>query len=1039
MGLSSWSVRRPVATTMIFWAIIAVGVLAFFRLKIDLLPKLDFPSISVVVAYPGVGPEEMETLITRRIEEAVARVEGIDRIESFSSEGRARVALRFDWGIPLETALNDVRAAVERARSLMPEDAEAPVVYKFDLSNFPIMNVALRADLDEGALRRFADDVVKPRLERIPGVASVDVRGARDREIRVDLNTEALASLQLSPLDIVTSLRRENVTVPAGPVESGEENLLVRPMSEFRTLEEIERALVARRDSHAVQLHDVATVRDGFEDYLNMVRINGNPGVEITITKSPDANTVEVADAIRAAILDFNADFEGRAALDIVIDTSVFIRRSIEEVQTGVVIGGALAIVVLLIFLRSIRATLVVATSIPIAVIGTFFLMYQLGLTLNLISFGGLALGLGMLVDNAIVILENIYRRRQMGDDPATAAVRGSEEVAGAVFSATLTTIAVFAPVLFLSGFAGVFFEQMALVVTASLLCSLWVAMTLVPVLSRTLLSNSRAIQSSDAAWLRFIDNTYARVVAFVLRHRALTILIALGLLAGSFLLTPRIGSELLPQADESEVRINLEYPVGTRIEITHETVLRVEEAVQREAPEVLNILSTIGTPGFWSTEGEESAQLRVNLVPVAERTRSSAQVAAALLPVLQREFPGMRIRSRPGTGLWIFNFIRGGDARIRVDIRGFDLTIAEALTQQVVQLLNSVEGVTEVRPSRLSGGRELQLYVDRERAADYGLTTAEVADTISTLIQGRQAGVFRENGDEFVIRVRLGEDELRDVERVLASAMPLPAGGTVQLRDLMRTGDGRTPLAIERLDQERIVTVTASNLPDRDIGTINGEIRRRLAELDVPDGFIVAVAGEAEEQSSAFGSLAVGVLLALLLVYMVMAGQFESFLQPLVVMASVPFAGVGVVMTLVMTSTTLNLYSFMGIIVLIGVVVNNAIVLVDYANLLRSEQGMGVREAVVESARRRLRPILMTTLTTILALMPTALASGSNADTQTPLARVVVGGMTVSTLVTLLVVPVLYATVEELLLWIRRRRGAEKEAVVTAALPTTD
>jgi HAE1 family hydrophobic/amphiphilic exporter-1 len=1013
MGLSAWSVRRPVATTMVFASLMVLGVLAFFRLKIDLLPELDFPSISVVVEYPGVGPEEMETLITRRVEEAVARVEGIDRIESFSSEGRSRVALRFDWGVPLEAALNDVRASVERVRALMPEEAEPPVIYKFDLANFPIMNLALESDMDEGALRRFADDVVKPRLERVPGLASVDVRGARDREIRIEVEPDALEALGLSPLDVVNALRRENLTVPAGPVEFGDQNILVRPMSEFTSLDEVRNALIVRRNGHPVRVRDVAEVRDDFEEFVNIVRIDGERGVEITVTKSPDANTVEVAEAMRVAIAEFNEDYEGRASVSVIVDTSVFIQRSIEEVQSSVLVGALLSVLVLLVFLRSIRATLVVATAIPISVIGTFFLMEQLDLTLNLISFGGLALGLGMLVDNAIVILENVYRRRQMGDDPITAAIEGAGEVSGAVFASTLTTVAVFVPVIFLTGFAGVFFSQMSLVVSASLLCSLVVAMTLVPMLAARLLRTGNAVQQADARWLQAIDNAYGRVTGFVLRHRFLTMVVAIGVLAGSVTQADTIGSELLPQSDESEVRINLEYPVGTRIEVTTEAVQRAEDVIRREVPEVFNVLSTIGTPGFFSTDGEESAQLRVNLVSPDQRTRSSGQVAAELLPILQRELPGMRVRARPGTGLWIFNFIRGGDSRIRVDVRGYDLEVSERLTQQVVAAMSEVEGILDVRPSRRPGGRELQLSIDRERAADYGLSTSDVADTISTLVQGRNAGVYREGGDEFNVRVRLSDENLRSIDHVLASPMRLPDGRSVQLRDLVASNDGRTPLAIERLDQERIVTISANNAPGRDVGSINTELAQRFAAIEVPDGFSILVAGEAQEQSGAFGALGLGFLLALALVYMVMAAQFESFLQPLVIMMSIPFAAVGVIWTLVLTETTFNLNSFMGCVVLVGVVVNNAIVLVDYSNMLRHRDGMELRAAVIEASRRRLRPILMTTLTTVLALLPVAMATGAGSETQTPLARVVVGGMVVSTLVTLIVIPVLYHAVE--------------------------
>lgn len=1022
MSLSALSVRRPVATAMVFLALTTLGAFSFDRLRVDLFPELDFPSISVITSYPGVGPEEMETLITRPVEEAIARVEGIEQIESFSSEGRSRVALRFDWGRELETALNDVRAAVERVQATLPDDANAPVVYKFDLTNLPVVNLALRADLDEASLRRFADDVVKPRLERVPGIASVDIRGARNRQIRVEIDAARLAGLGISTSQVTQALRNENLTVPAGLVEDGDSNVLVRAMSEFNDIDDVRNALVGVRGGEAIRVRDIATVQDDFEEFVNIVRINGVPGVEITVGKSPDANTIEVADDIYEAIESFNADYAGRAALELVVDSSIFIRRSVAGVQQSMIFGGILAIVVLLFFLRNFRSTLVIGISIPISVISTFLLMDQMGLTLNLISFGGLALGTGMLVDNAIVILENIYRRRQAGDDAFEAAIRGAREVAGAIVASTMTTVAVFAPVLFLGGFTGVFFSQMALVVTCSLAISLFSALTLIPVLSSILLRGEGQL-SSPSVLLDAMDTAYSRTVGWALRYGVVVVGLALALLGAAAWQADRIGTELLPEADESELRISAEYPAGTRIEITQAAVMRIEQLVQDHVPEVRAVLSTVGTPGFWSTSGEESATMRVVLVPVEQRTRSSEEIAAALRPILIRELPGLRVFARPGGGLWIFNRIRGGDDRVRVEVMGHDLATADALAAQVATLMAEVDGVSDTRVSRRAGGRELQLFVDRDRAADYGLSTRQVAETLSLLVQGQRAGVFRENGREADITVRLSERNLQSIDRVLESPIVLPNGSAVPLGDLVDVRDGTTPQAIERLNQNRIVVVSGGNDGGRDLGSINAELNQRLRDLPVPEGFTVRTAGEGAEQQNSFAGLSLGIILALLLVYMVMAGQFESFVQPAIILVSVPFASVGVITALIATGTTLNLNSFMGVLVLVGVVVNNAIVLVDYINLLRFEQGYALTEAVVEAARRRLRPILMTTSTTVLALLPVAWGSGTGGDAQAPLARVVVGGMLSSTLITLLVVPILYTWIARAQAWIAARR----------------
>ncbi|TVQ97245.1 MAG: efflux RND transporter permease subunit [Deltaproteobacteria bacterium] len=1027
MSLSRTAVRRPVATAMVFVALTVLGAFAFMRLQVDLFPSVDFPTINVITSYAGVAPEEIETLITRPIEGAVARVEGVDRLESTSLEGRSRVALRFDWGKDLETATNDVRAAVDRVRDALPDDAGAPIIFKFDIANFPIMNLALAADgMDEGRIRRFAEDVVRPRLERIVGVADVEVRGAREREIRIEVDPERLAGLGLTLQDVTAGLRAENLTVPAGVVRQPRENILIRAMGEIESLEELTQVVLTRRDGVPIRVADIGILVDGFSEVENIVRINGTQGVQLVIRKSPDANTVEVADLLYDAIDRFNRDFEDQARISIIVDSSTFIRDSIDGVLFAISIGGFLAILVLLFFLQSVRATIVVGVTIPIAAISTFLLMQQFDLTLNLISFGGLAVGLGMLVDNAIVILENIYRHREAGEDPEEAAIVGAEEVASAITASTMTTLAVFVPVLFLGGFAAVFFSQMALVVTAALLCSLFAALTLVPVLSSVLLRRVGREEDESRNAIRraldHLDRLYSGFVHTCLRFPLVVIGVSVALLAGAIHLFADVGRELLPESDEGEVRIMAEYPSGTRVEVTEAAVLRIEALIAEHVPEAADVLSTLGTPGFWSSSGEESASIRLNLVPHGERTRSSEEVAAALRPILARELPGMRVFARPGTGLWIFNFIRGGDERVRVEIRGFDMDTAELLMGEVRGLLGEVDGVTDVRSSRRAGGREVRMFVDREAAADLGLTTRQVVEGISMLVGGGRAGVFREGGDEFEIRVRLRGAELHSPERLLEVPFRLPDGGVVALGDLVRTEDGETPRAIERLGQERIVWVGASLDGTRTLGEINDDVRDRLRELDIPDDFSVLVAGEGDEQQRTFGALGLGLLLAMLLVYMIMAGQFESFLHPVIIMSSIPFAFIGAVASLLFFGATLNINSFMGVIVLVGVVANNAIVLVDYINLMRRKFGYALREAVVESARRRLRPILMTTLTTTLALSPIALATGAGSENQGPLAQVVIGGLLSSTAISLMLVPVLYYNAERLRGWLAGR-----------------
>ena len=574
MKLSQAAVHRPVLTTMVFLALVILGAVSFTRLRVDLLPPLDFPSISVVTAYAGAGPEEIETLITRPVEQAVATVEGVDRLESFSTEGRSRVALRFVWGTNLDAALNDVRAVVERVKAALPEDVDNPVVYKFDLGSFPILFVALSGVLDEPALRRLAERDLAPRLERIGGVARVEARGGLERQIHVLLEPARLVAHGISATEVVDALRRQNSNQPSGQIEVHDHNVLVRTIGEAEAPADLLDVVVAAHTDaegrrQAIRVRDLARVVDTFERQSNVVHIDGSPGIRLAIAKQSDANTVEVAARVRAEIDRINADYQGRARLTIISDTSEYIEQSISNVQDAVLIGAALAVLVLLVFLRNIRSTLVIAVSIPISIIGMFTLMYAFDITLNLVSFGGVALGIGLLVDNAIVILENVYRKLEEGLAPVDAAVEGSREVASAIVASTMTTLVVFLPVIFLAGFAAIFFGQMAFVVSFALVCSLAVALTLIPMLSSRFLrarGTGAGATAGDDAIPRGFEGIYDRVVRAALRHPLISLAIASALLVASLAFAPMIGTELLPEGDQSEVNINLDLPVGSRI-----------------------------------------------------------------------------------------------------------------------------------------------------------------------------------------------------------------------------------------------------------------------------------------------------------------------------------------------------------------------------------------------------------------------------------------------------------------------------------------
>lgn len=1030
MSLPQFAVGRPVMTTMFFMGVLILGAVSFQRLQVDLLPEIDFPSISVVTTYDGAGPVEIETLITRPIEESVGTIEGIDRIESFSTEGRSRVALRFVWGTDLDSALNDVRANIERVKARLPDDADDPVVYKFNLGSFPIMQLALSGEMSEPQLRQLVELQLAPRLERVEGVASVDVRGGLRRQIQVVLDTERLRALGLPPTEVVDALRQENRNVPAGQIERYDENMLVRVLGEAEEVTDLLTIVVGSRSDAGgrnvpIYLRDVAQVLDTFEDPNNIIRINGQSGIRVSVTNQSGTNTVEVAEQVRAEIRRINRDYEGRAQLDIVSDTSEYIEESISNVQGAVLAGALLAVLVLLFFLRNLRSTLIIAVGIPISIIGIFTLMYYFGITLNLISFGGVALGVGLLVDNAIVILENIFRKLEEGEESDVAAVEGSREVASAIVASTITTLVVFVPVIFLTGFASIFFGQMAFVVSFALICSLAVALTLIPMLSSRFLKVKHiGLNSSPGTIGRFLDaveQTYDNLARWCLSHKGITFLVAGSLLVGTYFLIPHVGTELLPEDDMSEVSISLDMPVGTRIERTEQAIQKIEALIPDAVPEMKLMQTVVGTPGFWSTAGGESASINVQLVSPNQRSRSSAEVARDLTPIIRDVVAGGNVRVRAGGGLWILRVLQGGGERLEVQVRGFDLDTGDTLAKEVSEIMGEIDGITANVVSRQPGGKEIRLVPDREKLGAMGVPPSMVARQIQTYIQGTRATVLRTDGDEFDVIVRLPREERLGVETLMNVPIVIPGVGTTMLGDVAIATEVEGPLTIERENQGRIVTVRAFLSGDRDLGSITRELRSRIAEMEVPDEFSVIVTGETEEQEETFGALLIGILLAITLVYMVMAGQFESFIQPLYIMCSIPLAGIGVVVILLLTGTTFNIQSFMGCIVLTGIVVNNAIVLVDYINLMRREQGMNVREAVLISARRRLRPILMTSATTILALTPVALGLGEGGDTQSPLARAVIGGLFVSAAISLVMIPVIYDLVEG---WRERRRA---------------
>lgn len=1017
MSIVRGAVNRPILTSIVYLAVLVIGAVAFSRLPIDLMPEVTYLTISVVTSYGNVGPEEMEELVTRPIEESLAAVQGVEEITSSSTEGRSMVRVSFTWGTDLDVASNDIRDRIDRVLGRLPEDIDRPMIRKFDISAFPILQLGASSDMSPLDLRRIMDNQIKYRIERAPGVAAADIFGGLVREIHVDLHASKLKALGLSTDSIINAIGSENVNIPAGLYNKGNLKVLVRTQGEYQSLEDIRNTVITNRNGTTLRIKDVADVKDSWQEVTRIDRINGNPGLRVSINKQSGVNTVKVVDAVREELKRIKRDYP---QIDIVplVDTSIYIKQSINNLGHAAILGGILAIIVLFLFLRNISSTAIIATAVPISMIATFGLIYFGGFTLNLMTFGGLTLGIGMLMDNAIVVLENIFRYREYGHSPLKSAVEGTSEVWSAIVAGTMTHIVVFLPVIFMQGMSGILFQQMAYVVVFSFLCSLIVAVTLVPMLTSRFLryesvktknpdSKLQKVYDLSEQTFKNIETKYGLTINWALSNRKKVVLFSAALFIVSVFLVRFIGVELMPQADESQVSVNIEMAVGSRLEIVNEATQMVENILKREVPETISVLSQVGSGGAPHTAG-----ITVNLVPISKRKRSSEEIANVLRKKLSG-IPGVTIRTRAGQGLFLLRLGTQTTDNISVEVRGYDLQIAQELAKKVDQVVKTVPGITDTKISREEGSPEEIIQIDRQKAADLGLTVTRIGNALQTAVGGTQSSYFRDGGKEYWILVRLSEEERKRLTDFLDLTIINNRGEPVILRNVVNAIPRQGPVRIERKDQERIITINA-NFTKRDMGSVISDIRKKLLDLPIPKDFAILFGGDYEEQQKAFRQLMFAFFLAIIFIYMVMAAQFESFRDPFIILFSIPMALIGITVTLILTGTIFSMQAFIGCIMLAGIVTNNSILLVHYTNLLRRRDGMEMKEAIKLAGIRRLRPILMTTATTTLGLLPLAFGLGEGGEAQAPLARVVVGGLLSSTLITLVLVPVVYSIFEQ-------------------------
>ena len=1042
MSIPRIAIHRPVTMFMLSAIIVLLGGISLTRLPVDLMPEIAQPTITVSVNYPGVGPLEMEQLVTRPLEQAVSAVAGLQQVNSTSSEGRSNVRLNFQWGMDMSEAVDDVRTRIDRVRGRLPENADAVQIFKADSNAMPIINMAVQGDFDPVTLREVAQNELGPRFERVAGVAAVQVNGGLRRQIHIELSREKITALNLGVERVVQAIRQENQNTPLGEVNQGDATYLVRSQGQFTSLDDIRNLVVLTRAGVPVYLRDVADVVDSTEDRRQFLRIDGKPGVRMTVNKQTGENTVAVAQGVKAEMDRINREVPGIQML-VTTDQSRFIERAITNVQEHALIGGILVVLIIFAFLRDFRSTLIVCTSIPISVVGTFALLFFGGFTLNTMTFGGLALGIGMIVDAAIVVLENTHRHLHMGKDRMTAAIDASEEVWSAILTSTLTHIAVFLPLLFLSGTSSVLFGQLAIVVMFSLAMSLFVAVTIVPVLcSRWLHTPDEEaartgligkLYRASELFLEHMDDNYRKVLHFALAHRPTVILSAAASIGLAVLLYPLLSTELLPQTDEGEVNVNAELALGTRVERTEEVMLRLEEMVRQNVPEAANLITSGGGGGggFGQQGNSNRGTINIRLVPRDERVRTNDQIAQDLRRQLAG-LPGVIVRANPAGGNFQLNNLLGGgggggSSRLALEIRGDDLDDSRRIAQEARAVMESTPGIADVQVGREEGRPEIAIRVDRPKAAMLGMTPQTVTNTIQTNVAGTTAAQYRERGNEYPVIVRLRSEDRQEISDIGDVLVATPSGTVVPARNLLSVGREAGPVQIDRKNMERVTRVNAdTEIP---LSEAVAAVQARIGEVRVPPDFSVGFGAEIEEQAKAFQQLLLVLVLAVLLVYGVMASQYESLRDPFIIMFSIPTAAIGVVGMLLLTGTAFSMQAYIGIIMLAGIVVANAILLVDYINTLRRRDGLPLREAVELGGRTRLRPILMTSFATSLGLVPMAIGLGEGGELQAPLARVVIGGLLASTIVTLVLVPSVYTLFEE-----GFRRGKTAEATGSAA-----
>lgn len=1004
---------------MIVLAIIALGVVSVRNLAVDLFPQIDLPIAVIATTYDDAAPEEVENLISKPIENAISSVEGIDQIQSQSQADSSLVIMMFKNGTDLDQTLLDVRERIDQVKNFLPERAGTPNVMRFSPDQLPVIWVGLTGN-DADVLTELAEKEVVPIFERQQGVASVSVEGAKTREIQLILDKAALLQYGVSEQEVMQAINGTNQSASVGTIQKGSQDLQVRLTGEYTSLEDINQTIIQTQAGATINLQDVAEVKDTFKKTHSSTLVNGNPSVVLSVLKKTDANTVDVAKQIHRIMDEAEKKLPDGVALHVIIDTSEFIEEAVDSVIQNIIIGGIISVFVLLLFLKSIRATLVIGIAIPIAVISTFALMYFTGETLNILTLGGLALGIGMMVDSSIVILENIYSYRQKGHSLYESATKGASELAPAVIASTTTTLVVFLPIVYVEGIASDLFTPLALTVSFSLIASLVVAVTLVPMLSSKMLS--KAMEDGRRYWFdRFLEgviNGYTSVLKKVLRFRKTSMIATVLLIVGSLALTPLIGAEFMPAADQGQLEIQVETRPGSTLAETEGVVEKINNMLV-EYEEIVDMSFVSVGVGSFSSFGStgNSASYTIQLVPTTDRSISTAEFVQKLDQQFN-QIAGADIRvSEMEAGMGM-----SGSDPIQIQLNGPEHEVLREMAEQIAEEIKGITGVFNPKAGTSAGVPQMHVDIDAEKASYYGLTVDTIQSQIEMNFLGRVVSTFRDGGTEVDMTLMYPENTRQTIAHLEDMKVQTPNGAMISLMDIASFAEVQGPVTLMRQNQQAQMNVT-SEIADRDLASVVKDVTLHLEAMNWPEGYDFSIGGQAEDMEKSFRDLSLALVFSIFLVYAVMAVQFENFLFPFIIMFSMPATIVGVVLGLLVTGISFSIPAFIGLIMLAGIVVNNSIVLVDYINILR-RRGIDRYEAIIEAGRSRLRPILMTTLTTVLAMVPLGLALGEGAEMQQPLAITIIFGLTVSSIFTLLLIPIIYLFFDDVTMKILGRKS---------------